>query len=135
MSSRARDFNKGGFTDSSFIDQEDADPRVGLVNLADVMLVFACGLMVALVVNWNIKLPQFNEVEDTQDMSELDQSQIDDMAEQMINGSGTGYTQKGVVYEDPTTKKLYMLESTEDGSDSSDSSSSSDASSSNSASK
>lgn len=119
MSSRARDFAKSSFEDSTFAEQEDADPRVGLVNLADVMLVFACGLMVALVVNWNIKLPQFSEIQEAQDLSEVNQDDIDSMAQNMLNGSGTGYQQKGIVYEDPTTKKLYMLESTEDGGDSS----------------
>ncbi len=114
MSSRARDFAKSSFEDSTFAEQEDADPRVGLVNLADVMLVFACGLMVALVVNWNIKLPQFSEIQEAQDLSEVNQDDIDSMAQNMLNGSGTGYQQKGIVYEDPTTKKLYMLESTED---------------------
>ncbi len=119
MSSRARDFAKSSFEDSTFAEQEDADPRVGLVNLADVMLVFACGLMVALVVNWNIKLPQFSEIQEAQDLSEVNQDDIDSMAQNMLNGSGTGYQQKGIVYEDPTTKKLYMLESTEDDGDSS----------------
>ncbi len=118
MSSRARDFAKSSFDDSAFIDQEDADPRVGLVNLADVMLVFACGLMVALVVNWNIELPQFSEIQQAQDLSEVDQNDIDTMAQDMMSGSGNGYQQKGIVYEDPTTKKLYMLESTQDGDDS-----------------
>ena len=118
MSSRARDFAKSSFDDSAFIDQDNADPRVGLVNLADVMLVFACGLMVALVVNWNIELPQFSEIQQAQDLSEVNQNDIDTMAQDMMSGSGNGYQQKGIVYEDPTTKKLYMLESTQDGDDS-----------------
>jgi len=35
---------------------EDVNPLEGVVNIADVMLVFACGLMLALAVYWNIEL-------------------------------------------------------------------------------
>lgn len=111
---KARDFTQSGFADTSFVDAEDADPRVGLVNLADVMLVFACGLMVALVVNWNIKLPSAVEVSDVGEMSELSQDEINDMAQDMLSDTGTGYQEKGIVYEDPTTKQLYMLEQTDE---------------------
>ncbi|MEG0392584.1 MAG: DUF2149 domain-containing protein, partial [Anaerovoracaceae bacterium] len=34
--------------------KEDLNPMDGLANLADAMLVFACGLLVALIVNWNV---------------------------------------------------------------------------------
>lgn len=127
---KARDFTQSGFGDSAFVEQEDADPRVGLVNLADVMLVFACGLMVALVVNWNIDLPSAVEVSDIADMSELSQDEINDMAKDMLNDTGTGYQEKGIVYEDPTTKQLYMLEQVPDDESEDDNASSADTSSS-----
>ena len=105
----ARDFSSNSFGGSSYLTEEDADPRVGLVNLADVMLVFAAGLMCALVVNWNINLPGMEEVEDYQEMTELDDSQIEQLAQDMTDGSGSSFVERGVVYEDPTTGKIYML--------------------------
>lgn len=33
---------------------EDINPMDGVGNLADVMLVFACGLMLALITYWNV---------------------------------------------------------------------------------
>ncbi|MDO4183497.1 MAG: DUF2149 domain-containing protein [Coriobacteriia bacterium] len=105
-----RDFTGSGFSGSSYISEEDADPRVGLVNLADVMLVFAAGLMCALVVHWNVNLPGMQEVTDYQEMTELDSAQIEQLASDMQNGTGgTSYVERGVVYEDPTTGKIYML--------------------------
>lgn len=106
----ARDFGSSGFsTANRFIDQEEADPRVGLVNLADVMLVFACGLMLALVVKWNIDLP---------DMKEFDSStmeEIDDVEEtqDIVDSATSSYMELGTVYQDPNTGKLYMMTQTD----------------------
>ena len=35
---------------------EEVDAMSGLANLSDVMLVFACGLMAAVILNWNVDL-------------------------------------------------------------------------------
>ena len=35
---------------------EEVDAMSGLANLSDVMLVFACGLMAAVIQNWNVDL-------------------------------------------------------------------------------
>ena len=35
---------------------QDENPLEMMANLMDVMLVFACGLMLALIVNWNVDL-------------------------------------------------------------------------------
>ena len=37
---------------------EDVNPSAYIVNLADCMLVLACGFMVALISYWNIDVPQ-----------------------------------------------------------------------------
>lgn len=99
-----------GGDDDAYEEKVDADPRVGLVNLADVMLVLACGLMVALVAHWNIDLSQVSEVEAQSEMTEISQDDINRMADEMQNGFGNSYEQRGTVYEDPTTGQLYMLE-------------------------
>jgi hypothetical protein len=84
---------------------EEADPRVGLVNLADVMLVFACGLMLALVSYWNL---------DISSMSELNQSDMKPLedAEEIVETaqSSAAYIERGTVYEDPNTGKLYYMQ-------------------------
>ena len=102
-----RSFGSSGFSGSKFKEQEDVDPRVGLVNLADVMLVFACGLMLALVVHWNVNVTTVTQM-DEQDMTEIDQNNVENMANEMQGGNS--YNELGMVYQDPTTGKMYLLE-------------------------
>ena len=101
-----RDFRSSGFTNNPYVDHEDADPRVGLVNLADVMLVFACGLMLALVAYWNLNISDMTEVVQNQDMSEVSDSDIEGVTD--LSASGSGFTELGTVYQDPKTGKMYM---------------------------
>ena len=101
-----RDFRSSGFTSNPYVDHEDADPRVGLVNLADVMLVFACGLMLALVTYWNLNISDMTEVVQNQDMSEVADSDIEGVTD--LSASGSGFTELGTVYQDPKTGKMYM---------------------------
>jgi hypothetical protein len=84
---------------------EEADPRVGLVNLADVMLVFACGLMLALVSYWNLDISSLSELSQT-DMKPLENAE--EIVEQAQ--SSASYIERGTVYEDPSTGKLYYMQ-------------------------
>ena len=103
----AKDFmGGGGLVSHSYTDAEDADPRVGLVNLADVMLVFACGLMLALVTYWNLDVSQMTEVVQADEMAEV--GGIEDL-EGELGGAGSTFNELGMVYEDPMTGKMYML--------------------------
>lgn len=107
-----RDFKGSSIYQSPYDSGDDADPRVGLVNLADVMLVFACGLMIAIVSRWNVNLADVERVNETE-MQAVDN--VREMVEEMKSGTG-GYDDKGRVYEDPETGQLYLLsEVDEDG--------------------
>ena len=87
---------------------EEVDPMSSLGNIGDIMLVFACGLMVALVVAWNVDLGQFTQVEMDQ---EIQQDEIEQITEELY-GEGNAFVQKGTVYQDPTTGKYYLVENT-----------------------
>lgn len=106
----ARDFMGSGFRGNRFVDPEESDPRVGLVNLADVMLVFACGLMVALVAHWNVDLSNVSAVEMDSMTTEISESDFDAIEDDLANGSGNSLSERGTVYEDPTTGQLYLIE-------------------------
>lgn len=85
---------------------EEVDPMASMGNMGDIMLVFACGLMVALVVAWNVDLGKFTQVE-------MDQStEVDDVEQitEMLYGEGNAFIEKGTVYQDPTTGKYYLVE-------------------------
>ena len=93
---------------SSFRSQktmEEVDPMSSMGNIGDIMLVFACGLMVALVMAWNGDLAQFQRVETDQ---ELSQDQVSEVTEQLY-GEGA-FVEKGKVYQAPQTGQYYLVE-------------------------
>ena len=83
-----------------------------LGNIGDIMLVFACGLMVALVVAWNVDLGKFTQVQMDQ---EIQQDDIEQITEQLY-GEGNAFVEKGTVYQDPVTGKYYLVENESSGS-------------------
>jgi hypothetical protein len=88
---------------------EDVDPLEGATNIVDAMLVFACGLMLALAVYWNIDLGPIGERVDLQRGREVTEAL--DLREDLIETQGQGelYEKMGTVYKDPRTGQLFML--------------------------
>ena len=91
---------------------EEVDPMSSLGNIGDIMLVFACGLMVALVVAWNVDLGKFTQVQMDQ---EIQQDDIEQITEELY-GEGNAFVEKGTVYQDPVTGKYYLVENESSGS-------------------
>lgn len=85
-----------------------------VANIADIMLVFACGLMMALVTVWNIDFTPLSELQDKQ-LEAIDTPE--DMPEDMSD-AGNAYVEKGMVYQDPKTGKYYMVTEDKDAMDS-----------------
>ena len=80
-----------------------------LSNLSDVMLILAVGIMLALVVHWNVPI---NTPQETQDQAETavefsedDLESIDELPENMQKA--------GEVYYDPETGSYYIINSTQ----------------------
>lgn len=86
---------------------EDINPLEGAINIVDAMLVFACGLMLALAINWNVDLGLGQRVNLEQGQA-IDNPQIrDNLIE--TQGEGKLYERMGTVYKDPATGELFML--------------------------
>ena len=79
---------------------EDFNPMEGMANLADVMLVFACGLILALIINWNVDMTTIGQTE--VEGLEKDSSQTID--------EDTPLEEMGKIYRDPDTGKYYVVE-------------------------
>ncbi|TCO76928.1 hypothetical protein EV214_10785 [Marinisporobacter balticus] len=101
------------------LEEQETDPLSGMANLMDVMMVFCCGLMVALVLSWNLqsvifkqktpeerqrmqqRLQQIMEVDKGKELKEIPDFQ---------DGSGEGFSEMGTVFQDPKTGKLILIE-------------------------
>jgi hypothetical protein len=88
---------------------EESNPLEGVVNVVDAMLVFACGLMLALSVYWNIDLGPIGERVDLQRGQEV--TEVSDLRDDLVESEGQGelYEKMGTVYKDPRTGQLFML--------------------------
>lgn len=106
--------NGGSLRGGRLRSKEDTDPMASVANIADIMLVFACGLMMALVTVWNIDFTPLSELQDKQ-LEAIDTPE--DMPEDMAD-AGNAYVEKGMVYQDPKTGKYYMVTEDKDAMDS-----------------
>ena len=94
---------------------EDVNPSAYIVNLADCMLVLACGFMVAMIAFWNIDIGSVEELRQEQ----LEQVNPETMPEDIVS-AGSYYVDAGKVYRDPATGDLFMVTEGEGGSQNSD---------------
>lgn len=81
------------------------NPLDGVANLADIMLVFACGLMLALLVRWNLS---FDSIQPTV-LSEENMIELKDMEAVSDSITSKEYEEKGKVYVDPETGEMYLI--------------------------
>ena len=83
---------------------EDVNPSAYIVNLADCMLVLACGFLVALVSAYNVDLSSYEQI-DAEQTEEITDPSVN--PEDIANGSG--YIPAGTVYMDPNTGITYWV--------------------------
>ena len=84
--------------------REKADPMAGVANLSDVMLVFACGLMLSLLTVWKLNFADIVDRLNAEDMTEIENPE-----DILQSSDGTGFVEKGIVVEDPETGKMYVI--------------------------
>lgn len=91
----------------SRFDQPEEEPLGPMANLVDLMLVFVCGLVAALVaispdLSQNLRQTpsQTPRVEQGRELPKLPDS---------LKGDGSGYQSVGKVYRDPETGKLILV--------------------------
>jgi hypothetical protein len=88
---------------ASRFDETPEDPQSSLVNLVDIMLVFICGLIVALVsADARRANAKTQDVEQGRELTELPEGLRGQAA-------GAGMTPVGQVYRDPKTGKLILV--------------------------
>ena len=95
----------------------EEDPMAGTSNLVDAMLVIAVGLLIFVVISWNMQSVVFQNHDQQQaldesspDVTEVSEGQVLNDTPDTSNSSGQGYMEMGKVYKDPSTGKLIMVE-------------------------
>jgi len=90
---------------------EAVNPMDGLANLADVMLVFACGLMLALITYWNVDVSGVSGSIDVVEQGEEITEDVSGFGEKdnKDEDSDSKFEEYGTVYRDAATGKLYMV--------------------------
>lgn len=90
--------------------EEDINPMDGVANLSDVMLVFACGLMLALITYWNVDVSGVTGSIDVSMGEEITES-VDGFGstDSEDESSDKQYDRLGTVYQDPVTGQMYLV--------------------------
>ena len=96
----------------------EEDPMAGTSNLVDAMLVIAVGLLIFVVISWNMQSVVFQDSQNQQQKIDSSSPQVSEVSEgQTLNetpdtsdSSGQGYMEMGKVYKDHSTGKLVMVE-------------------------
>lgn len=88
--------------------REDVNPMATVSNLVDAMLVLAVGIMLALIVSWNLNIAENGQVSDNAKKEDA----ITDFNEEEMNDSELSNDQlqkEGTVYYDSETDKYYVI--------------------------
>ena len=94
----------------------EEDPMAGTSNLVDAMLVIAVGLLIFVVISWNMQSVVFQDSpqqaieQNSPDVTEVAEGQVLNETPDTSDSSGQGYMEMGKVYKDPSTGKLIMVE-------------------------
>ena len=108
MTARSRSRRLAGH--SRFDDGGEADPLAALANLVDLMLVFACGLIAALVARTDLlQQLQQSTLRPQQPVPVERGRELPQLPAAIQQGGGAGMESVGRVYRDPKTGKLILV--------------------------
>lgn len=101
--SRNRSLVKNSF------EAEDVNPMDSVSNMSDAMLILAVGIMLALIIHWNVDISGEQKVVDVQNTEEI--SNMESLDDEEVNevSQESGLSEKGRVLYDEKTGKYYMV--------------------------
>lgn len=98
----------------SRVEDPEVNPLEFVANLADAMLILAVGIMLALVINWNVDLgtadAAVSSSVDTKDAVSFEQDDVSMVDQDAESVSGGDLHELGTVYYDKATGKYYIIE-------------------------
>lgn len=97
-------------------DDAPVNPMDSISNLADAMLVLAVGIMLALIINWNVDISSAGQTDDTPADPAISFVQDDLTESESSAGTIEGdLTEMGKVYYDKETGTYYIVENQKTG--------------------
>jgi hypothetical protein len=108
--------DKSSWQATQFI-EHDSDPLAGFANIMDVMLVFALGVILALVAQSRELQQHFDLSSELENLTQAEITLGEELVEppesitQSLNGKSDGMQSMGKVYKDPETGKLILISS------------------------
>lgn len=97
------------WTDSRW-DETPVNPMDSVGNLADAMLVLAVGIMLALIINWNVDISAPGETLPAGDPIPVEDGDLDPVEEGASILDGGNLQEMGRVYYDPESGQYYIIE-------------------------
>ena len=91
----------GRLHQEQYAHEEDVNPMESTSSIADVMLVLAVGMMLAVVINWNVDINK-NTIREIDDPQSVGSDQISDQ------GAEQNLEEKGTVYYDAEKDQYYV---------------------------
>ena len=91
---------------------ETANPMDGVANLADVMIVLAVGIMLALIINWNVDVgatAYLDETPETESALLVEESSMERVTDITEDVKSDEMEKLGSVYFDESTGKYYVI--------------------------
>ena len=96
-------------SENDFTRREEVDPMSAVANLVDAMLVLAVGIMLALIVSWNLNISESGLVSDNARKEDA----VSDFTEEEVDSTqdtpSENLEKQGTVYYDPETDKYYVI--------------------------
>jgi len=92
-------------------EEEDVNPMQSVGNLVDIMLVFCCGLMIAIILFWQVNLKDLAMIMDQSQMIPVDNPE--EVADKMQSISE--FEAVGNAIRDPETGKIYTIKDEDAG--------------------
>ena len=102
-------------TNSIFSEDSDISPMDNISNMSDAMLVLAVGIMLALVLNWNIDIKDINyeqqkgDVVEENKLEEFNDENSKERTDITKEDVESNYVKSGTVYTDTATGKTYVI--------------------------
>ena len=96
-------------SDNGFGTREEIDPMATVANLVDAMLVLAVGIMLALIVSWNLNISENGRVNDNARKEDALSDFTEEEVESIEDTPTENLEKQGTVYYDPETDKYYVI--------------------------